>query len=214
MRAPRSALETSAVSPFPDFYFLARSSSIATAGCAILPSTNSRNAAASGDERFCRQCRTGQLPPDKVAAASDGDRFAVQHGVSHDLVPFAEVRELNTPTGPFHEWFPAILQDFSRFLSGSITDIQDCSVSFTSLTDFRAGPVQFQRTGCYANIRRNRMLQVVSRRLAYSQPGRLRSGFYPHRVCRDKGVSDTTTSTISWSAILDKESRNDRLVDT
>ncbi len=90
----RSAINQRAGIPARNDYFLARSSSIATAG-RTLPSTNSRNApppvenvgnfVSNAEQVDCRQ---------GVAAASDGKRFAISDGIRHDFSPFTEVREL------------------------------------------------------------------------------------------------------------------------
>lgn len=115
-----------------------------------------------------------------VAAASDGERFAVCDSVSHDFSTFAEVREFEHANRTVPQNGFRILQDFSQFLSGSIADIGICSSAFTSLTDFRVAGAVSENSVATRTSDGTGMLQVVSRRLASSTVS-ASYRIYPHR---------------------------------
>ncbi len=96
-----------------------------------------------------------------------------------------------------------ILQDFSQFLSGSITDIQVCSSAFTSLTDFRvAGAVSETRL-----LREHQTEPGCCRWSAdvsfVNQVSFVQGFTHIVALCPIK-VLAIPPPTISWSAILDK----------
>ena len=82
-------------------YFLARSSSIATAGRLYLPRIRGMRAATSGDVEILsaipNRSIAGASPPPAIENAS---LSAIS--VSHDSVPLRKFGNSNTPTGPFH----------------------------------------------------------------------------------------------------------------
>ncbi len=156
----KSALKQGQVSLPCDFLLLTRSSSIATAG-STLPSTNSRNRRRQWRcRRFCQQCRTGRLLQ-SVAAASDGERFAVCDSVSPISVPLRKFGNSNTPTGPFHEWF-SHSSGFQPVPERKHHRYQDLLVSFHIVNRFQGSRCSSENSVATRTSDGTGMLQVVS----------------------------------------------------
>ncbi len=207
----KSALQQGQVSLPCDFYFLARSSSIATAG-STLPSTNRGMRRRQWRcRRFCQQCRTVDCCQ-SVAAASDGERFAVCDALATISVPLRKFGNSNTPTGRSTKWF-SHSSGFQPVPERKLTDIQDLLVSFHIVNRFQGSGAVSENSVATRTSDGTGMLQW-SADVLLRQPDQLRTGIYPLvALCRDKGVSDTTTNN-QLVAILDRESRTVSLVDT
>ncbi len=102
------------------------------------------------------------------------------------------------------EWF-SILQDFSQFLSGSITDIQDLPSAFTSLTDFRVAGAVSENSLLREHQTEPGCCRWSADVLLVNQVSFVQGFTHIVALCRDK-VLAIPPPTISWSAILDRES--------
>ncbi len=146
-----------------------------------------------------------------VAAASDGEPSLSAIALATISVPLRKFGNRTRQPDRSTKWF-SHSSGFQPFLSGSITDIQDLLVSFHIVTDFRvAGAVSENSVATRTSDEPGCCRWSAD--VLLRQPDQLRQGFtHIVALCRDKGVSDATT-TISWSAILDRESRTVSLVD-
>ena len=135
-------------------YFLARSSSIATAG-RTLPSTNSRMRRHQWRcRRFCQRYRTGRLLPVSPPPAIENASLSAI-ALATFSVPLRKFGNSNTPTGPFHR----IVLRFSGFQPVSVQKrrpVRICSSSLMSFTDFRGSSRRFGELSGNANIGWNR----------------------------------------------------------
>ncbi len=182
--------------------YLARSSSIATAG-RTLPSHEFEECAATSGDVGDFVSDTEQVDCCQgVTTACDRERFAVCDSVSNNFSPFTEVREFEHANRTVPQDSFCVFQDFSQFLCRNVARSRICSSSLMSFTDFRVAVA----------VSENSVATRTSVEPGYHrypagvwlrQPGLLHTGIYQR--CGPGAATKVFAippPTISWSAIF------------